>query len=564
MIGRQTGILAILSILIIPIGLRVPLTFTETIVLHDIVDRVELSSNSRVIVFDYSHGQFSSFGEADDLILKASLETLGYTIIWARGGLNSTLLAEVDGLILGSILYEDNAFLTSEIQAISDWFDEGLKFLWVGCDSDYYSPPSAGQFINDNMSAILESVGSHVYPEPTHVFDAFSNADAAYRVIANETNDDPFVSRAINNVSAVLMHGPTLLYGSNVSSNPGVGIAPVDLATTTLGNVYPLLYYSHEAQILDSDLLNPFTHDNGDYGSFVAAAIEIELGSRNTSVAVVSGASPYGDYSSMHISDYYDKYLDGDNFVKQTIDFGMSLERPPSVDSPDDVVYEEGIPGNSIEWGVFDMFPKAYNITADGFLIRKGLWNSSEEVITVNVDGLGFGPYSYTLNVTNQNNLSTIDTVYVFVEEIHAPIINQPEDISYYEGETGNRINWTPSDLSLNYYDLYIDGVLSQSHQWLVGEDTTIVIDVDGLSIGEYNYTIRVRDKLLLETTDTVIVQVRAEITTPTSSTSTTTNSGTITGTGEFNLLGPVTIIISVGSLVAIIAVAFLVLRKRS
>ncbi|MFW9787695.1 MAG: hypothetical protein ACFFE2_05030 [Candidatus Thorarchaeota archaeon] len=136
-----------------------------------------------------------------------------------------------------------------------------------------------------------------------------------------------------------------------------------------------------------------------------------------------------------------------------------------------------------------------------------------------------------------------------------------PEDISYNEGETGYQIVWFSFDLSLNYCNLYIDGGYTETHLWIEGENTTVVINVDGLPVGLHNYTIRVRDQLLLETLDTVFVSVRL----PPASTATTpaTTPTYPSGPQQLDPLRNAIILISVGSAAVIIVVVLLILKKR-
>ncbi|TET06766.1 MAG: hypothetical protein E3J86_14565 [Candidatus Thorarchaeota archaeon] len=276
-----------------------------------------------LIVFDMSHGQYSSyvFGEEDTWLLN-NLTDAGYTVAFAWGGLNDTVLARARGLMIGAIYGTTNGFTAAEIDAVDDWFAEGNKFLWVGSDSDY----SGYAYINNNASLILEAAGSHVYPEAISISDAYSNCNASYRVVANGTSTDPFVADIVAGVDQVLMHGPTSLYGS---SSATADADVVSLETGSIDNVYPLLYYGASATIGDSDLVPPLANADGDSGEFVAVTIEINAGTAGTGVIVVSGASPYGDYQPMFTTEYYTVPLEGDAFVKQTIDFGMDYAMNP-------------------------------------------------------------------------------------------------------------------------------------------------------------------------------------------------------------------------------------------
>ncbi len=282
------------------------------------------AANGWTIVFDYSHGQHSSSVEYIDELLEGNLTALGFTVVWALGGLNDSILEDADALVLGA-MFGDNGFATAEITAVGDWFDEGNKFLWVGGDDDYY-----GTNIVNNMTLVLEEVGSHVYLEPTGLEDPESNCVAGYRAVANETSDDPFVASIVAGVDAVLMHGPTMLYGSN-STTPGENVNPVALETVSIDNVHPLLYYGAAATISDGDLTYPYAHTDGTSGAFVAATLEMQAGEDETGVLVVSGASPYGDYRPMYAAEYYNVTLTGYKFVNQAIYFGAMTVAPPDM-----------------------------------------------------------------------------------------------------------------------------------------------------------------------------------------------------------------------------------------
>jgi hypothetical protein len=296
-----------------------------------------LSQTKPKLVFDYSHGQYSDYVAYIDQYLEQNLTAMGFDIVWAKGGINSTVLQDAFGLIIGSFLGPYYIDVETNVD-IQDWFYQGDKFLWVSGDSDYVSPPELGQFINDNMSAILQGVGSHVYPEPTSVSDPISSTGVEYRVVANTTVQHPLFDdqfdQIVDNVDAVLCHDPTCLYGSD-SSEPDVGVNPVALDEFHVENVYPLLFYSASAYINDNDLIPPYTHENGETGNFVAATIELNAGPSDDCIIVVSGASPYGDYRPMYADEYYGVQLNGYRFVNQLISYVRdNLYNPPTTPAP--------------------------------------------------------------------------------------------------------------------------------------------------------------------------------------------------------------------------------------
>jgi hypothetical protein len=194
----------------------------------------------------------------------------------------------------------------------------------------------------------------------------------------------------------------------------------------------------------------------------------------------------------------------------------------------------------------------------EGSVLISGAWNSSAESITVSVDGLAFGAYNYTIVVTDTTGHSTLDQVWVYVQDGTAPTIDHPADFDYDEGETGNTIIWNPDDSHPKNFTIYKDGTVENSGSW---DGSTITIDVDGLSPGVYNYTIVVYDLGGNSVTDTVVVTVNEVVITPTTPTTPTT---TPTPTGGVELPPEIMLLIigGLGGAVVIIIIVAL-LRKR-
>ncbi|MGY5877260.1 MAG: hypothetical protein RTU30_16025, partial [Candidatus Thorarchaeota archaeon] len=177
----------------------------------------------------------------------------------------------------------------------------------------------------------------------------------------------------------------------------------------------------------------------------------------------------------------------------------------PIIDEPDDFSFGEGETGSSITWNPSDLHPSRYVIFGNGSTIKSGLWNSSSESISVSLDGLPFGVNEIIIWVYDGDDNFITDTVLVTVLDATAPTIDSPGDIEYTEGETGNTISWTPSDLHPATYDVYRDGELVSSAAWV---SSPIEVSVDGLSAGDFNYTIVVIDVGGNSASDQVLVVV--------------------------------------------------------
>jgi len=115
------------------------------------------------------------------------------------------------------------------------------------------------------------------------------------------------------------------------------------------------------------------------------------------------------------------------------------------------------------------------------------------------------------------------------IPDITAPIVDSPSDIEYDVLTTGHRIIWTPYDERPSMFTLQLNGVIILSGSW---SGQPIMINIDYLSPGTYEYNLTVIDVGGNTASDVVIVTVTGElpITTTTPTTDTTTTPITATG----------------------------------
>ncbi|MBY9007634.1 MAG: hypothetical protein KGD63_12865 [Candidatus Lokiarchaeota archaeon] len=93
----------------------------------------------------------------------------------------------------------------------------------------------------------------------------------------------------------------------------------------------------------------------------------------------------------------------------------------------------------------------------------------------------------------------------ISIEDL-SPDINHPEDIEYEEGMTGNIINWTATDLNPKNYTIKRNGNNIDNGTWISGNP--ISIDVSGLIVDIYNYTLNTSNLYGYWSSDTVYVTV--------------------------------------------------------
>lgn len=242
------------------------------------------------------------------------------------------------------------------------------------------------------------------------------------------------------------------------------------------------------------------------------------------------------------------------NSVSDTVIVSVIDTTAPAIDSPADMEYEVGSTGNSIIWDVSELDPQTYKIHRDDILIMSESWNGSN--IGYNIDGLPVGSYSITLSVYDSTGNEASDTVTVDVVDTVSPTISSPEDIQYELGSIGHSISWNVSDAGTVTYLVLRNGTALYEGTW---NGSGIVVDVDSLAPGEYNFTIIVTDEGDNQASDSVLVSVLPPTDTTTTTTSTTTTGTTSTTTTETPPAGPSPMMIALAAGVAIGGIALIV-----
>jgi len=165
--------------------------------------------------------------------------------------------------------------------------------------------------------------------------------------------------------------------------------------------------------------------------------------------------------------------------------------------------------------------PDTYELHVDGVLTRTGIWNSSQEIFSVIVNGTTIGVYNYTVTVHDTSDNHAHNTILVSVVDDTLPIVNNPPDIHYDDSETGNTISWELYDLHLLNYEVY------RNDARYILEDfpentTSLVIEVDGLNVGSHNFTLVIYDESGNLASDSVWVSVLPIVTDPPATTQVT------------------------------------------
>ncbi|MBN2229231.1 MAG: hypothetical protein JW779_06515, partial [Candidatus Thorarchaeota archaeon] len=127
--------------------------------------------------------------------------------------------------------------------------------------------------------------------------------------------------------------------------------------------------------------------------------------------------------------------------------------------------------------------------------------------VIMDVDSLSLGTHMINVTAYDIAGNAISDDVTINVVDTTTPTIDSPGDISYSESTSGHWIAWTPDDARPDSYEVFLDGVSTYSNTWNSTSETIDIL-LDGLSLGEYNYTCVVYDDLGLWIADTVLVTV--------------------------------------------------------
>lgn len=224
--------------------------------------------------------------EADDN-LKAAMEDYSY-VDWAvvTEEITASDLAGVDMLVM---IQADPAveYTTAEISAITSWFDEGNKLLWVASDSDY---PDGQELRPPDANEVLEAVGSSLRGEHGEAQDPLVNFDAAYRVKGVSTYCSEDYKFLVAGVTYAQFHGCGVIVGY-LNGNYYA------LEDTDIDGVHVIMTTSESGLISDESAPAPEAHTPGEEGAFAMMALE-EMG--NDNYVIATSDAPFSHYSPMY------------------------------------------------------------------------------------------------------------------------------------------------------------------------------------------------------------------------------------------------------------------------
>ena len=135
------------------------------------------------------------------------------------------------------------------------------------------------------------------------------------------------------------------------------------------------------------------------------------------------------------------------------------------------------------------------------------------------------------------------------IDDDIVPTIDSPDDITIEYNTVGNNIIWTPSDENPDMYIISVNDSVTVSENW---GGSRIILSLDGLEVGTYDFELTVRDGSGLSVSDVVRVIVQR-------------TADDVTSPPLISYLGLVAIIgASAGAIVIVIVVVYLMKKRKA
>lgn len=242
-------------------------------------------------------------------------------------------LKDVDMLIIGQL---KRPLSPEEVSAITNWFSEGGRVLWVSGDADI----GEGAYVQKNVDDLLNKIpNAHLRLDYATATDTFSNAGKDLYV-AGYVRPDPGTPD-----SGTLLKGYTSEVGKVLFYTTGV-LAWVDDSgqwhPLTVGElpkgVYRIVTTSGDGVIEDNSAPEPMAYRVWESGVFTLLAVEfVKLPNGRSGILIVSGESPYGSPVPLSVNQFGPYVFDGERFVGNLIAWAFQEAKsltPTTTSSP--------------------------------------------------------------------------------------------------------------------------------------------------------------------------------------------------------------------------------------
>ncbi|MCE7737079.1 MAG: hypothetical protein GPJ54_19490 [Candidatus Heimdallarchaeota archaeon] len=177
----------------------------------------------------------------------------------------------------------------------------------------------------------------------------------------------------------------------------------------------------------------------------------------------------------------------------------------PEISPFNDQKFEQEIISSNITWFLTDFNPDYFKLYANGTEVLNGTWQNQIPIIFSLFDW-DLGLTNFTMEAHDLYGHVTKLAIFVSVVDTLEPLLNEPFDIFFDEGDLNIKLEWIAEDFNPGNWTLYENGVNYQNGTWESG--VPITFSLDEYKWGKYNFTIFVHDAFGNTVADTVLVNV--------------------------------------------------------
>lgn len=206
----------------------------------------------------------------------------------------------------------------------------------------------------------------------------------------------------------------------------------------------------------------------------------------------------YRDVDGLSIGEYNYTLVITDAAGNNTTDTVILTVEPYDGDSPiiesyGNQILEAGLDSITLHWNGSDSYPSHYILYRNGTELKNGTYASDTNVsYVVSIQDVSVWNFTCWFNDTLGNSDSA-SVILQFIDSTN-PTVNDVMDFEVEFGTTNNDIEWTPNDIYPESYTVYRNNQVVATGSWNSSSES-IVIDLDSLSIDNYNFTIEVVDQ---------------------------------------------------------------------
>jgi hypothetical protein len=318
----------------------------------------------------------------------------------------------------------------------------GSNDLFLTCFTIYSTPDSP-----TNLSS-TESMDQNVillWERP--LFDGNSEV-TSYRVYRNTTADSfdvPLGETTYEHfVDTSALPGFTYHYAVTALNKYGESITSIETNITVIVPTYtPAAPQNLSAAPVDNYIYLNWSAPSDDGGSSISLYHIYRRASNGFYSELDSTSFTHFNDSSVIEGVLYYYQVTAENSVGEgmsSIEIAAKIPDTiaPTINHPSDVSYTEGSVNHSIVWTPADLNPASFSITRNGIMLISGAWSGRN--ITLNVDDLSEGSYTFNCTIVDQagNHASDVVTVSVTALEPTTSITTTSPTTSPTTTSSGN------------------------------------------------------------------------------------------------------------------------------